>query len=64
MPTGLMTNEKAQLIQRDGSPMEGIYACGADMNSIMGGIYPGPGITIGPGIVFGYIAARAAMGLD
>ncbi len=62
--TGLMTNEKAQLIQQDGSPIDGIYACGADMNSIMGGIYPGPGITIGPGIVFGYVAARAAMGLD
>ena len=59
---GLMTNENAQLIRQDGSLIDGLYACGADMNSIMGGVYPGPGITIGPGIVFGYIAAHTAMG--
>jgi hypothetical protein len=59
-----MTNDNAQLIRRDGSVIDGLFACGADMNSIMGGVYPGPGITIGPGIVFGSIAARAAMGVD
>ena len=62
--TGLMTNEKAQLIRRDGSVIDGLFACGADMNSIMGGVYPGPGITIGPGIVFGSIAAHTAMGVE
>lgn len=60
--TGLVTNEKAQLLREDGSVIEGLYACGADMNSIMGGVYPGPGITIGPGLVFGYIAAKTASG--
>jgi hypothetical protein len=33
------------------------------MHSIMGGTYPAPGITIGPGIVFGHLAARHASAL-
>jgi hypothetical protein len=35
-----------------------LFACGNDMNSIMDGAYPGPGITLGPALVFGYIAAH------
>ncbi len=58
---GLMADTNAQLIRADGSAIDGLYACGNDLNSIMGGKYPGPGITIGPGIVFGYIAARHAV---
>ena len=30
------------------------------MQSIMGGTYPGPGITLGPAIAFAYIAASDA----
>jgi succinate dehydrogenase/fumarate reductase flavoprotein subunit len=48
------------VLREDGSVVENLYAIGNDMQSIMGGVYPGPGITIGPGIVFGYIAARHA----
>ena len=59
---GLVTDAQARLLKRDGGIIEGLYAVGADMNSIMGGVYPGPGITIGPGIVFGYIAAKTASG--
>ncbi len=58
--TGLVTDDHARLLRGDGSAIEGLYAAGADMNSIMGGVYPGPGITIGPGIVFGAIAAETA----
>ncbi|MEZ5448830.1 MAG: FAD-binding protein [Thiolinea sp.] len=47
-------------MRADGSVIDGLYACGNDMHSIMGGRYPGPGITIGPGIVFGFLAARHA----
>ncbi len=56
--TGFSTNENAQMLRQDGSPILRLYACGNDMHSIMGGNYPGPGITLGPGIVFGYAAAR------
>jgi succinate dehydrogenase/fumarate reductase flavoprotein subunit len=42
----------------DGRALRHLYACGNDMNSIMDGAYPGPGITLGPALVFGSIAAR------
>jgi succinate dehydrogenase/fumarate reductase flavoprotein subunit len=57
---GLRTNEFAQVLRADASPISGLYACGNDMASIMAGAYPGPGITIGPGMTFGFIAARHA----
>jgi len=31
---------------------------GNDMTSIMGGNYPGAGITLGPALTFGYIAGK------
>lgn len=57
---GLVTDQHAQVLRADGSRIAGLYACGNDMNSIMSGIYPGPGITLGPAMTFGYIAARHA----
>ena len=55
---GLATDAEARVLDADGRPIHGLYACGNDMNSIMGGAYPGPGITLGPALVFGWIAAR------
>jgi succinate dehydrogenase/fumarate reductase flavoprotein subunit len=60
--SGLVTNAFAQVLRPDGSPVPGLYACGNDMDSIMAGTYPGPGITLGPAMTFGYIAARHAAG--
>jgi predicted oxidoreductase len=57
---GLRTNVFGQVLRADGSPIAGLYACGNDMASIMAGAYPGPGINIGPGMTFGFIAARHA----
>ena len=62
--TGFATNEHAQVLGADGQVIGGLYAVGNDMHSIMGGTYPAPGITIGPGLVFARIAARHALGLD
>jgi succinate dehydrogenase/fumarate reductase flavoprotein subunit len=46
------------VIDRDGVALEGLYAVGNDAASVMGGTYPGAGITIGPAMTFGYVAAR------
>jgi succinate dehydrogenase/fumarate reductase flavoprotein subunit len=59
---GLATNEKAQVLRRDGTVVAGLYACGADMSSVMEGSYPGPGITLGPALTFAYLAARDIAG--
>jgi succinate dehydrogenase/fumarate reductase flavoprotein subunit len=56
--TGFVTDESACVLRQDGSRIEKLYACGNDMHSVMGGNYPGPGITLGPAIVFAYIAVR------
>jgi succinate dehydrogenase/fumarate reductase flavoprotein subunit len=58
---GLQTNEHAQVLNAQGQVIAGLYAVGNDMNSIMGGVYPAPGITIGPGLVFAFLAARHAV---
>jgi succinate dehydrogenase/fumarate reductase flavoprotein subunit len=59
--TGFVSNANAQVLDGAGNPIQGLYAVGNDMRSIMGDVYPAPGITIGPGIVFGSIAAMHAM---
>ena len=58
--TGLATDGDARVIDAQGRPLSGLYACGNDMASIMKGTYPGPGTTLGPAIVFGYRAAMHA----
>jgi succinate dehydrogenase/fumarate reductase flavoprotein subunit len=55
---GLKTDALARVLRTDGTPIAGLYACGNDMGSIMNGNYPGPGITLGPALTFGYIAGR------
>ena len=59
--TGFETNADACVLGENQQPVGGLYAVGNDMHSIMGGTYPGPGITLGPGLVFAYLAARHAL---
>jgi hypothetical protein len=55
---GIRTDEHARALDADGQPIAGLYAAGNDMASIMGGNYPGAGITLGPALTFGYIAGN------
>jgi succinate dehydrogenase/fumarate reductase flavoprotein subunit len=55
---GLKTDCHARVLRNNGTAIAGLYACGNDMGSIMNGNYPGPGITLGPALTFGYIAGR------
>ena len=59
---GLKTNAHAQVLGLDDAPIEGLYAVGTDMASVMGGFYPSGGINLGPAMTFGYVAGRHAAG--
>ena len=59
---GLVCDEHARVVREDGSVIAGLYATGNTSASIMANEYAGPGATIGPSMVFGYIAARHAAG--
>ena len=57
---GLRADGSGRVLDESGQPIDGLYAAGNDMSSVMGGVYPGPGVTLGPALTFGYIAARHA----
>lgn len=62
--SGLRTDADGRVLGADGHAIEGLYACGNDMASIMHGSYPGPGATLGPALVFGWrVASHAAAAL-
>ena len=55
---GLVTDAEARVLRSDGTPIPGLYATGNVSASVMGNDYAGAGATIGPAIVFGYVAAN------
>jgi 3-oxosteroid 1-dehydrogenase len=57
---GLVTNEYAQVVDDNYSPIPGLYATGNITATLMGRAYPGAGASIADTTVFGYIAARHA----
>ena len=61
---GLKTDRNGEVVNPEGKPIGGLYAVGNDAASMMGGNYPGPGITLGPAITFGYIIARHISGAN
>ena len=60
---GLSTDPVGRVVDGEGQIIDGLYAVGNDRASIMGGKYPGAGITLGPIMTFGYIAGRHLAGV-
>lgn len=61
---GLVTSAVGEVLDQDNRPIPGLYACGNDMNSPVGGQYIGAGITLGPALTFGYLTAMALVKTD
>ena len=59
---GLRTTPVGQVLKDSGEIIPGLYAVGNDRASIMGGNYPGAGITLGPNMTFGYVTGRFIAG--
>ena len=59
---GLVTTPVGEVLTDGGAPIPGLYAVGNDRASIMGGGYPGAGITLGPAMTFGYVTGRHLAG--
>ncbi|MDT5309639.1 MAG: 3-oxosteroid 1-dehydrogenase [Mycobacterium sp.] len=57
---GLVTDEYARVLRKDGSIIDGLYAAGNNTASVMGHTYPGPGSTIAPAAIFGFLGALHA----
>jgi succinate dehydrogenase/fumarate reductase flavoprotein subunit len=55
---GPQTDTRARVIDVDGEVIPGLYAAGNAMASPLGMTYGGAGGTLGPAMVFGYLAAR------
>lgn len=56
---GLQTTPQAQVVEANGKVVLGLYAIGADANSVFRGAYPGGGASLGPTMTFAYIAANS-----
>ena len=60
---GVVTDASSRVVKADGTVIEGLYATGVTTASAMGNVYPGAGASVGPSLVFGWLAARHAAGL-
>lgn len=58
---GITADDRGRALREDGTPIEGLYAVGNAAANAFGTYYPGPGATIGQGVVFGYLAALDAL---
>lgn len=57
---GLQTDSEATVLNVFGQRIPGLYAAGNAMSGVTGMVYGGAGGTLGPALVFGYLAGRAA----
>ncbi|WP_409261634.1 FAD-dependent oxidoreductase [Pseudomonas putida] len=61
---GIRTSVVGEVLDGERRAITGLYAVGNDRASIMGGSYPGAGITLGPIMTFGYITGRHLAGVE
>src|SRR5258708_30217236 len=61
---GSKNDKNGRALDQNGQPVAGLYAAGNDIASIMGGNYPGAGITLGPALTFGFIAGCHIAGIE
>lgn len=61
---GLRTGLAGEVLDVRNQPIPGLYAAGNDRVSMMGGNYPGAGITLGPAMTFGYLTGLHLAGAD
>ncbi|MDE1180543.1 FAD-dependent oxidoreductase [Paraburkholderia sp.] len=61
---GIQTKITGEVLDQAGAAIPGLYAVGNDRASVMGGNYPGAGITLGPIMTFGYILGRHLAGVS
>ena len=57
---GMLTDEHARVVRKDGSAIDGLYAVGNCTASVMGKSYLGAGASLGPALVFAWLAVRHA----
>ncbi|KYG92128.1 hypothetical protein A0U40_04080 [[Bacillus] sp. KCTC 13219] len=57
---GPKINEDGQVVNFQGEPIKGLYAAGNASGNPLGPIYPSAGGTIGPAMVFGFLAGQHA----
>jgi succinate dehydrogenase/fumarate reductase flavoprotein subunit len=60
---GITTAVTGEVLDARGATIDGLYAVGNDRASVMGGNYPGAGITLGPIMTFGYITGLRLAGV-
>jgi len=61
---GLASDAQARVLRADGDPIMGLCVAGNDAASLFGGTYPAGGITLGPAMTFGWIAAHTLASLQ
>lgn len=59
---GLAGDIYGRVLDQNNQVIAGLFACGNDLSSIFKGTYPGPGTTLGPGMVFAWRIAQFASG--
>lgn len=61
---GILADEHGRALHEDGGVIAGLYVAGNSASSVNGRSYPGAGSSVGPSMVFGYLAARHAAGMN